>query len=148
LIEYVKCSNCDTPVQSYETYDAGYHEGYRSRNYITLVPFEKREILLPEYSPYGVVVCQKCIEEDPSLKELKHKLRLEWYEEKIATGKKRLESLGRKRVDFIKKEEAMKAWIVRLLMLERKIKKWKSITGKDVPKCPVEFDLSWYRKEG
>jgi len=100
-IHYHKCASCGTIIESYEIYNAGYHEGHRSRNYKTLKPYEERKIILPEYKK-TFLICEDCLPEK-SMKKFRHQLRIRWYIEQIKKWKK-LKEKKYEKIDFLKKD--------------------------------------------
>ena len=85
LIEDI-CELCGRVVKSH-MYENGYDGG--SYNWKTKLPHEERRINLPERRyALTVLVCQDCIDKEPSLHSLILKKRKEWFDEQIASKKR------------------------------------------------------------
>jgi hypothetical protein len=142
-IKYNKCASCNNKIESFDHYDAGYHEGYRSRNYTTLIPFEERTIELPEISLRYINICEDCINKDPSLKTFRLKQRLNYYKEKVSDAKKYITNAKNAKKKANKKIKELKVYIDILNSLKIKVKEGEVVTGKDVPECPARWDETY-----
>lgn len=77
-----RCEVCGKVVKSH-MWESGY--GSHSYNHKTICPCEERRINVPERQyAFNVLVCQGCIDKEPSLHSLILKHRKEWYSKEIA----------------------------------------------------------------
>ena len=87
-----RCEICGRIVYS-NMYEGGYGgRGYYS--YKNILVHEERRINLPERDndALTVLVCQDCIDKEPSLHSLILKKRKEWFDEQIASRKRYIKS--------------------------------------------------------
>jgi len=112
--QYNKCYCCGRIVRSYESYLAGYHEGYRSTNYKTLYPFEEKKYEYPEGSTWNLRICQDCLTSEGDLKIIK-KCRIEAIEKRIESASFQENSDKRRMGQLRKRRKENKARVGKLL---------------------------------
>jgi hypothetical protein len=97
-----RCEVCGKIVKSH-MYDNEYGGGSYDRK--TVAPYEERRIHVPELT-YGfdVLVCQDCIDKEPSLHSLIFKHRKEWFKNKILINRKYIKQV---RIDIQKLKESI-----------------------------------------
>lgn len=79
------CEGCGKIVKS-RMYDNNYGGGSYDRK--TLAPFEERRVHVPEHEgTIDILVCQDCIDKEPSLHSLILKNRKEWFKKEILTNR-------------------------------------------------------------
>jgi hypothetical protein len=76
---YTDCEVCGKHVKSHQE-EGGYES--RSYNRRTLAPHQERTLEAPEDS-FKVIVCQTCLDKEPTLSSIMHKKRVENYEYRI-----------------------------------------------------------------
>ena len=87
-----KCEICGRVVKT-SMYEGGYG-GMGYYNFKRILPYEEREIHVPEKSDrITILACLDCINKEPSLHSIILKKRKEWFKEEIINNRKHINHL-------------------------------------------------------
>ncbi len=95
------CEICKRVVKNH-MWESGYGGGSYNRN--TILPHEERRINVPERQyGFNVLVCQDCIDKEPSLHSVILKQRKEWFDKEIKMTKSKVKN-NRNNIQRLKNE--------------------------------------------